>query len=332
MTDKPKDVSPKEILKKALAGESIARKDAMVLMDANKTKLDELIHVSKIITNKYFDNKIEMCAIYPAKVGLCSGDCAYCAQSVHHSCEVHTVVPADLDVNGILALVKELFRNGVKRYSLVTSGEVLTDGEFESILQIFRKIKAETGIALCASLGSLNAERARKLIETGVTRYHHNIETSRNYFSQICSTHSFDEKIVSIKIAKAAGLEVCSGGIISMGESSEDRIDMAFELAALEVDCVPLNILNPISGTRLERQEILSVDELLRTIAVFRIILQNKPLRFAGGRENAFGEEEYKGFIAGINSMIVGNYLTTSGKLFEKEVENVRKGGFELML
>ena len=321
----------KEILSDALGGKIITKEDAEILMDPIQTGLNSLIDVSRKITEDNFDNVVEMCAIFPAKVGLCSGDCAYCAQSVHHNCGVENVSPSALDINVILEAAKKYYNSGVNRYSLVTSGEKLTDQEFESILEICRRIKTETNIALCASLGSLTTERARKLMEIGVTRYHHNIETSRNYFSKICTTHSFDEKLNTIAIAKSAGMEICCGGIISMGESATDRIDMAFELKNLDVDCVPINILNPIPGTKLENQKILPVEDLLRTIAVFRIILPSKRLRFAGGRENAFGEEEYRGLIAGINSMIVGNYLTTDGKIIEKEIRNIKKAGLKYM-
>lgn len=320
-----------DILSKALSGEQVSKDEAKVLMDSETTNLDDLIDVAKEITKKTFNNKVEMCGIYPAKIGRCSGDCAYCSQSVHHSCDINYLALDNIDQKDVLDSIKALSLHGAKRCSLVTSGEALTDKEFDKILEIFQLIKSESGIELCASLGSLTEERAQKLISIGVTRYHHNIESSKNYFPQICTTHTFEEKVNTINIAKQAGLSICSGGIISMGESSSDRIDMAFELKALDVDCVPINILNPIPGTKLENQKILPVDELLRTIAVFRLILPNKPLRFAGGRENAFGEDEYKGFIAGINSMIVGGYLTSSGKVFEKEAANVERAGFELL-
>ena len=320
----------KSILAKAEAGKHIEFEEAKILMDSEETSLSDLIQVSKLITRLHFGNKIDMCAIYPAKVGRCSGDCAFCSQSAHHECNVKTVDANELDNNEIVANAKELHRLGVGRYSLVTSGERLTDLEFDKIIEVFQAINNETGIALCASLGTLTTERAARLKESGVSRYHHNIETSRSYFANICTTHSYDDKIKTIDIAHQAGLDVCCGGIISMGETAEQRIEMAFAIKEMNVSCVPINILDPIAGTRLENQELLSSDEIMRTIAVFRLIFQEKPLRFAGGRDKALKQDEYLGYDAGINSMIVGNYLTTQGKSFEEEIENLKKAGYTI--
>ncbi len=316
-----------QILAKAERGEAISPEEALRLIDPGQTGLDELIHAAERLTRREFGNEIGLCAIYPAKVGACSGDCAFCAQSARHSCDVSPVKVRELDEQEIVQNARSLWDAGVRRYSLVTSGERLTDTEFERILHIFRKLSEETEIGLCASVGSLTPERARKLKASGVNRYHHNIETSRSYFPQICSTHTFDDKLRTIDIARDEGMEICCGGIIAMGETPAQRVEMAFELKELDIDCVPINILNPIPGTRLERQAPLTVDEILRTIAVFRLILPDKALRFAGGREKALGESEYRGFQAGINAILAGNYLTTDGKAFEKELGNLAKAG-----
>ena len=306
----------------------ITVEEAHILMNPQLTKLDKLMEASALVTRNSFGNVISMCAIYPAKVGRCSGDCAYCAQSAHHTSDVTLVNVNELDENEIVDNAKELWRLGVRRYSLVTSGECLTDTEFEGILHIFDRLHKETKIDLCGSLGSLTPDRATKLKTVGVTRYHHNIETSPSYFPNICSTHTFEDKLATIRIAQEVGLELCCGGIIGMGETPSQRVEMAFALKEIDMNCVPINILNPISGTRLEYQNPLSVDEILRTIAVFRLILPNKVLRFAGGREKALGKEEYRGYVAGINSMLVGNYLTTKGKPFEEEIHNIETAGF----
>lgn len=319
-----------KILEKALKGEGITPDEANVLINPALDNLSELMAVASTLTRRHFGNKINMCAIYAAKVGLCSGDCAFCAQSARHKCNVVPVEVSSLDENEITENARELWRSGVSRFSLVTSGEFLTDAEFDRILHIFKRLHKETKIGLCASLGSLTLERAAKLKDAGISRYHHNIETSRSYFSQICSTHSYDDKINTINIARELGLEVCCGGIISMGETAEQRVEMAFGLKELDVDCIPINILNPIVGTRLEHQKPLSADEIMRTIAVFRLILPDKTLRFAGGRERALGADEYRGYSAGINAMLVGNYLTTPGKTVEREVLNLRMVQLEL--
>jgi len=320
----------KQILDKALNGTPLSFEDAKILINPHMAKLDEIIHVANIITRRNFSNKIDMCAIYPAKVGRCFGDCAFCSQSVHHNCNVETIHTNELNENNIIVNAKKLNQSGVSHYSLVTSGEYLTDTEFDKIISIFHKIKTEISIALCASLGTLTLERARKLKDIGVSRYHHNIETSPSYFPKICSTHTYDDKIETINIAREVGLEICCGGIISMGETAIERVEMAFAIKKLNVTCVPINILNPIIGTPLENQKLLTSEEILRTIAVFRLIFQDKPLRFAGGRDKALGQDEYLGYDAGINGMIVGNYLTTSGKPFEDEIHNLKKAGYEI--
>lgn len=311
------------VLEKALAGQELTFKEANVLIDPKVTSLNELMQTANMITRHHFGNEISMCAIYAAKVGLCSGDCAFCAQSAHHTCDVSPIEVSALNEDEILKNAKELWQLGVSSYSLVTSGEELTDGEFDRILHIFKRLSSETEIYLCASLGNLTLDRAIQLKNVGVSRYHHNIETSSSYFSQICSTHSYEDKISTIHVVRQAGMDICCGGIIGMGETLDQRIEMAFALRELDVSCVPINILNPISGTRLENQQPLNVDEILRTIAIFRLILPDKVLKFAGGREKALETYEYKGYLAGINSMIVGNYLTTSGKDFSQEIQNL---------
>jgi len=315
------------VLEKALDGQSLTVEEANTLIDPKSTPLDEIMQTANTITRRHFGNEISMCAIYAAKVGRCSGDCAFCAQSAHHDCDVWPIEVSALNGDEIIENAKELWRLGVSSYSLVTSGEELTDAEFDRILHIFQRLNSETEIGLCASLGSLTLKRAVQLKDAGVTRYHHNIETSRSYFPQICSTHSYDDKISTLNIVRQAGMDICCGGIIAMGETLEQRVEMAFALKELDVDCIPINILNPICGTRLEHQKPLDTYEILRTIAVFRLILPDKVLKFAGGREKALGGDEYKGYSAGINSILVGNYLTTSGKDFNQEVHNLEAIG-----
>ena len=316
-----------QILGKVMRGKDIEIEEAKLLANPEFVTLDELAQAANQITLQNFGNKVSMCAIYPAKVGLCSGDCAFCSQSAHHSCDVSILNVDDLNENEIIENAKELNHRGVSRYSLVTSGEYLTDEEFERICHIFDRLSKETNVGLCASLGKLTTSRAHKLKNVGVSRYHHNVETSRSYFPQICTTHSYDDKLETIRIAREAGMTVCSGGIIALGESMEQRIEMAFELENLDVDCVPINILNPIAGTRLEKQKPLTTEEILRTIALFRLIMPDRALRLAGGREKALDSEEYRVYTVGINAIIAGNYLTTSGKSFEAEMKNLEISG-----
>ncbi len=313
----------KQILEQIVEGYIPTMDEALMMMESDCIPLNELICAANMVTKKHCNSQVKMCAIHAAKVGRCSGDCAFCAQSAHHNCDVHIVKIGDVCSDDIVEHAKKLNEYGVERFSLVTSGERLNDLEFECILQIYQRLHNETGIGLCASLGSLDKKRAQALAECGVTRYHHNIETAPSFFPQICSTHSYADKLETIGIARAAGMQICSGGIISMGETPQQRIEMAYTLRKLNVDCVPINILNPIAGTRLEHQPLLSTDQILRTIAMFRLIMPDKILCFAGGRQNAMGKEEYAGYKAGINALIVGDFLTTQGKDLKEEIANL---------
>jgi len=206
------------------------------------------------------------------------------------------------------------------------------DADFEQILSYIRRIGDETALERCCSLGTLNEDHVNALKAAGITRYHHNLETSESYFPSICTTHTFQERVDTIKRIKAAGLEVCSGGIIGMGEKWHHRIEMAFTLRDLDVDSVPINVLNPVKGTALENQERLDPMEILQTFAVFRMILPQKIIRYAGGREHSLGELVPLGFLSGINGMLLGNYLTTSGRGAANDLATVAALGLQPIL
>ena len=313
----------KQIIERILDGNIPTMGESLMMMNPGFMPLTELIHTANAITKQHHGKHLKMCAIHAVKIGRCSGDCAFCAQSAHHKCDINIVEIGDVCSDEIVTHAMDLQKHGVARFSLVTSGERLSDSEFERILQIYRRLHDETGIGLCASLGGLDEKRAQALVACGVTRYHHNIETACSFFQNICSTHSYADKLETIRIARTAGMEVCCGGIISMGETPEQRIEMAYALRELDVDAVPINILNPIPGTRLEQQPLLSIDEILRTIALFRLIMPHKTLCFAGGRQNAMGNEEYSGYEAGINALIIGDFLTTHGKDLKEELSKL---------
>lgn len=311
------------LLDQILEGKEITEAEAYLLSDVNYAPLSEFLCASNKLTQYYHKNKVEMCAIYPAKVGCCSNDCAFCSQSSYHKCDIIESQVTDIDSDRLVSQALTLQNNGASRLSLVTSGEQLRNDEFAQILDVYKRLHKETSLMLCASLGALTRERAERLVEVGITRYHHNIETAPSFFSSICTTHSYKDKLNTLHIARDAGLEICCGGIISMGETMKQRIEMALALRDLDVDCIPLNILNPIKGTRLEKQPLLTTDEILKTIALFRLIMPKKTLRFAGGRQNAMGDEEYKSYEAGINALMVGNFLTTTGNELQNELEKL---------
>lgn len=301
----------KEIEKKVLEKQNITFEEAIQLSNiVAKEDLEQLCSSASNIREVFSGKLIDFCTIMNAKSGYCSEDCKFCAQSAHYK--------TDVDVYGLvskesaLKLAKENEIEGVNRFSLVTSGRGIDDKDFEKVLDIYDELNKEVKMDLCASLGIMEYEQLVKLKEKGVTMYHHNLETSREYYKNICTTHSYDERIATINAAKKAGVDICSGGIIGLGESFKERIKLAFELKELEVKSIPINVLNPVKGTPLENTESLSQEEILKTIAIFRFINPEAYIRLAGGR-NLIDDYGKNCFNAGANATITGNYLTTSG-------------------
>ena len=270
--------------------------------------LSELCEGADKIRAAITGDKVDLCSIINGRSGRCPEDCKYCAQSVHHNteCEVYDFLPQEK----ILELCKINEQEGVDRFSIVTSGRALTGEEFEKALDAYRAMSKECNIELCASMGFLTKEQFKQLKEVGVTSYHHNIETSRRHFPNICTTHTYDQKLATLKVVKEAGLYVCSGGIIGMGEDFDDRIDMALDLAEAEVDSIPINALMPIKGTPLEGRERLTEDEILRTIAIFKYINPEADIRLAAGRALLSNDGE-KALQSGASASITGDMLTT---------------------
>ncbi len=265
------------------------------------------------------------CGILNAKSGRCPENCAFCAQSAHHEtgAPVYPFVSQDV----ILQKAAEAARHGVSRFSLVVSGTMLDEKDVEPLCRAVERIIAETGMSVCGSLGILTPERAACYREAGVTRYHHNLETAESFFPNICTTHAYERDVESLRAARAAGMEVCSGGIIGLGESREQRAELAWTLAELGVDSVPINFLNAIPGTRLEHMPRLAPQEALRTIALFRIMHPGRDILIAGGRSHVLGEWQSWLYAAGANGLMIGDYLTTSGAAFEADLAMMRTLG-----
>ena len=314
-----------ELESKILNGESIKYEEAIQLSQA--CDIEKLYAAANRIRDKFKGKKVDLCSIMNAKSGKCSENCKYCAQSGHYNTGVseYPLISAD----EALKMAAENQKDGAHRFSLVTSGGALSDEDFDRVLEIFKVLRKETKLHLCASLGSISWEQAVRLKEAGVSMYHHNLETSRRYFSQICDTHTYEDRIETINNVIKAGLPICSGGIMGMGETMEDRIDMAFELKNLGVKSVPVNILSPIKGTPLENAPVIEGEEILRTIAIFRFVIPDGFIRYAGGR-NALGELQNLGFKAGVNAALVGNYLTTVGNTISEDIKAIINMGLEV--
>jgi len=285
--------------------------------------LIELIQEANKIREKYFKEGLELCNIINAKSGQCSQDCKFCAQSLKNCAQIDIYSLKSKDEIARAGLKAKQI--GANKFGIVTSGNCLAPKELNEIKEAVLQIKKEVGISVCASLGALEKDELLILKQAGLETYHHNIETSPNFYKQIVSTHDFSQRIETIKAAKAVGLQICSGGIIGMGETWQDRIDMACILKELEVDSVPINILVPIKGTPLQDLEPISSEDVIRAIAIFRIILEDKIIKIAAGRESSLADFQGLGFMAGANGMLIGGYLTVKGRNLSQDYKLIEE-------
>ena len=283
----------------------------------------ELINIANNIRRENIGNKIELCNILNAKSGLCSEDCRFCAQSKRY--KTHTLVYPLKSTQEIIESAKYAKEIGAEKFGIVTSGKRLSKKEIKNIASAIREIKNTIDIKVCASLGKIEKEDLYLLKEAGLVRYHHNIETSKRFYKEIVSTHTFEERLTTIKSVKEVGLEACSGGIIGLGEDWIDRIEMANILKDLNVDSVPINFLVPIKGTPLENRNPVSLEDAIRTICIFRIILKDKIIKVAAGRENIFFDAGILAYMSGANGMLIGGYLTIKGRSLEDDYKLIRQ-------
>ncbi len=279
--------------------------------------IQDLIDQADAVRKAHSGSQLQLCSILNAKSGLCSEDCKFCAQSAGHHASVDVYDLKDAD--DMVQAAREAAEIGAKRFGIVTSGNRLTQAEVETIAQAAQRIVSELDLGVCGSLGALDQDQMTQLKQAGMTRYHHNIETSRRFYPQIVSSHAYDERLNTVRSARAVGMQVCSGGIIGLGEDWADRVDMAYTLKDLDVDSVPINILTPIPGTPLESVTRISAEDVIRTVCLFRLILKDKIIKLAAGRESVLGPDQIKGFQAGANGMIIGGYLTVQGDSLDKD-------------
>ena len=316
----------KELTDQVISGKKISKEEALFLY---RQPLLELCGSADKIRKYFCSDQFGICTIINAKSGSCSENCKFCAQSAHnHTCAATYPL---LSKEEILAQAKINHEQGVLRYSIVTSGKRLSDAEVDLMCEVVREIKEKIGISVCVSFGLLNEQQFRKLKEAGVTRVHNNLETSRRNFPNICTTHKFDDKIQAIRAAQDAGLAVCSGGIMGLGETAEDRIDMALTLRELGVLSIPVNMLNPIPGTPFENNERLTPEDMQRIVAVYRFILPQASIRLAGGR-GLMPDKGKSCFTSGANAAISGDMLTTAGITTKTDMALLKELGYEVKI
>ncbi len=303
-------------------GDALSYEDACELARLpEKDTMDLLFCAHKIKKMRQAKETI-LCSIINAKSGSCTEDCAFCAQSSHHRTEIKTY-PL-LDEEEIVKSAMESNRGGATRYSMVTSGYMPTDEELDIICRSATAISRETDLTVCASLGMLTEAKARSLKEGGIAVYHHNLETARSFFDKVCTTHDYEEDIITVRVAKAAGMKTCSGGILGLGETWEQRVELAVTLKELDVDGIPINFLNPIAGTRMENKPLLLPLEALKCIAIFRFVNPDKNILICGGREITLRDYQSWAMLAGANGLMIGNYLTTRGRNMKTDIEMVK--------
>lgn len=305
---------------------ALSKSDALQIVAIKGSDLFDLFSSANRIREKFKGNSVELCAIVNAKSGACSEDCSYCAQSAKSKADI-PVYPL-MSKDNIIEKAQEAKASGVKRFSIVTSGRKTSKNELKEIASMIKEIK-NLGLLPCASVGLLDKDELSLLKENGLERYHHNLETSESFFPEICRTHTYYDKLKTIEAAKSAGLSICSGGIFGMGETWEDRIEMAFTLKKLNVDSVPVNFLNPIKGTLMENQQMLNPLEALKIISLYRFLLPSKEIRICGGRTQVLGEFNSMVFTAGADSLMTGNYLTTTGKNYSDDLKLIKDLGLE---
>jgi biotin synthase len=316
-----------QCVQEALNNDGISPYSSRELLKIEDTVLPLLFHGASQIRDQFNGREIKLCAIVNAKSGRCPEDCTFCAQSIHHKTRIETyplMAPHE-----VLQRALKAEAMGAKQFSIVTSGTTVKGEDLEKVIETLLLLKKETKLFLCGSLGIITRNKADRLKGSGLSCYHHNLETAPSFFSEICTTHSYEDDLNTLRYAKEAGLEVCSGGIFGLGESPDQRLELAYTLKQAGINSVALNFLNPVPGTPLQKAEPPPPLELLKSVALFRFILPRKDIRICGGRAYGLRDLHSLVFWAGANGIMIGDYLTTKGRDYQADLRMIRDLGLE---
>ena len=306
------------------AGIKLSKEELLKLYNMDLEALLEL-------SSKYVKDTVEFCSIVNARNGKCSQNCKYCAQSSYYRTDIESypLIP----VEDVIKAAEESRENKADRFAIVTSGKTPDEEDFDKILAMIKALNKVEGIKSCASIGILNEKQAKALADAGLKRFHHNINTAESYYPSVCTTHTWQDRLNTCKLVKKYGMELCCGVILGMGESVEQRVEMAMELAEIEPDSIPINILMPIPETPFENYyDKIDEENILRTLAVFKIANPNSILRFCGGRMRLSEENQEKALKTCIEGILIGNYLTTLGKKPYEDIKTITKLGKQIKL
>lgn len=296
--------------------------DKQELLRLYNLDLDELLKLS----SKYIKDEIEFCSLINARNGKCSQNCKYCAQSSHYRTHIDSYPLVKIEEVRKAALDAKSHK--ASRFAIVTSGKTPDESDFDKMLEMIKEINKIEGLNSCASIGILNEEQAKKLAQSGLKRFHHNINTAKSYYPEVCTTHTWQDRLDTCKLVKKYGMELCCGVILGMGESVEQRVEMALELAEIQPNSIPINILMPIPETPFENYlDKIDEENVLRTLAIFKIANPNSILRFCGGRMRLSEENQRKALNTCVEGIMVGNYLTTIGKNPDDDIKTVKELG-----
>lgn len=316
-----------ETAERVISGEEISYQTACDLIKIDAGKTYDLLAAASRVREHFKGNKVSLCSIVNAKSGRCPEDCSFCGQSAFYNTDATEYGLIEPDVIADAANKAQAMKS--REFSIVTSGtRVQNEKELDKLCQALQKIG--DGMERCASLGIMTREALLKLKDAGLESYHHNLETARSFFPNICTTHDYDDDVNTVKMARKLGFKTCCGGILGLGESLEQRVEMAFTLKELDVDSIPMNFLNPIKGTKMEGMKTVPPLEGLKTIAVYRFILPKKNIIVSGGREITFRDLQSMIFMAGANGTLIGNYLLTKGRKPEELLQMIEDLGLEV--